>query len=68
MKIKKYQVNDNTRFFKKGDIVYELIKTDYGLARNDTHFTGVYHVSVTRNENGDWPSCTIPLHNLTEIN
>lgn len=67
MKIKKYQVNANTQFFKKGDVVYELIKTDYGLASTDTNSTGVYHVSVTRNSNGDWPSCTIPLRNLTEI-
>lgn len=67
MTIKKYQVNANTQFFKKGDVVYDLINYDYGLARDDTNFTGVYHVSVTRNADGGYPSCTIPLHNLTEI-
>lgn len=50
-----------------GQTVYELIHYDYGLASDDTRFTGVEYVSVTLDESGDYPSFTIPKHELKEI-
>lgn len=43
-----------------GSIVYSLRGYDYGLASDDTRMTGVEHVSVTLNADGDYPSFTIP--------
>lgn len=37
MTIKKYQVNEDTQFFKRGDVVYDFINYDYGLASDDTN-------------------------------
>lgn len=51
---------------KKGATVYRLEKSDFGLARDDTNHTGVLHVSVTLNENGDYPSFTVPSTFLQE--
>lgn len=68
MTIKKYQVNEDTQFFKRGDVVYEFINYDYGLARDDTNFTGIYHVSVSKKSDGGYPAYTIPFHNLIQIN
>lgn len=52
---------------KAGTIVYELMKSDYGLACDDSNATGVHHVSVTLNHDGDYPSFTYPFHLLEEI-
>jgi hypothetical protein len=63
----KYIVKDITRAngdVKVGDVVYDLHKADYGLANDDTRYTGIEHVSVTFNEDGDYPSFTIPLEDL----
>lgn len=51
---------------KAGAIVYLATKADYGLARDDTYATGVEHVSVTLNPEGDYPSFTYPRHLLQE--
>lgn len=51
----------------EGDVVYELMFHDYGLANDDTNATGFMHMSVTLDETGDYPSFTIPVHNLEEI-
>lgn len=67
MNIQKYQVIEDTQFFKAGDIVYDLIRYDYGLARDDSNHTGIYHISVTKNSDGDYPSFTIPEHALIKI-
>lgn len=52
---------------KKGTIVYDSMKPDYGLANDDTRFTGVMHISVTLNEDGDYPFFTVPLSDLERI-
>jgi len=52
---------------KVGDIVYDLMKYDYGLAGDDTRMTGVKHISVTTNPDGDYPSFTIPLKDVEQI-
>ena len=50
-----------------GDVVYECLKYDYGLANDDSRVTGVLHTSVTLEADGDCPSFTIPVHLLEEI-
>lgn len=50
-----------------GDIVYDSIKHDYGLANDDTRITGIEHVSVTFKEDGDYPFFTIPRQDLEEL-
>ncbi len=52
---------------KAGSIVYRQRGWDYGLASDDTRATGVEHVSVTLNEDGDYPGFTIPLRDLEEV-
>lgn len=52
---------------KKNDIVYDCMKYDYGLSNDDTRFLGVHHVSVTFNEDGDYPCFTIPYAQLEPI-
>lgn len=52
---------------KTGAVVYDILGYDYGLARDDTMMTGVPHVSVTTDENGGYPSFTIPKADLEEI-
>jgi len=59
-KIKKYLTDD-------GRVVYQFIHHDYGLSSDDTQSTGIKYVSVTLNENGDYPFFTIPVHELKEI-
>lgn len=47
-----------------GTIVYALKAYDYGLSSDDTHSTGIEHISVTENENGGYPFFTIPVADL----
>jgi hypothetical protein len=49
---------------KRGDIVYDQKGYDYGLSSDDTRATGIEHVTVTMNENGDYPGFTIPRNHL----
>ena len=69
--IKKYKVLQANRAadreVKSGDIVYYAIYYDYGLSSDDTNYTGIEHISVTRNEDGGYPFFTIPLRDLKEI-
>jgi hypothetical protein len=70
MKPKKYKL---LQFSSTGNrpantVVYEAMVYDYNLAADDTAYTGKLHISVTLNENGDYPTFTVPLHNLEEIN
>lgn len=51
----------------KGTVVYRQSGHDYGLAGDDTRLTGVEHISVTLNKNGDYPGFTIPRYLLEEI-
>lgn len=56
-----------TVYANEGDIVYDFMGCDYGLANDDTRATGVEHVSVSPNSSGEAPSFTIPKHHLQEI-
>lgn len=44
-----------------GTKVYRCTRYDYGLASDDTRMTGILHISVTLNSDGDYPSFTIPV-------
>jgi hypothetical protein len=66
--IKKYRIKGaNSKNHPVGTICYDFLHHDYGLASDDTRFTGVQHVSVTLKSDGGYPSFTIPASNLEEI-
>lgn len=72
LRIKKFKVTHERELrgevlAKVGDTVYDYISHDYGLASDDTRFTGIEHTSVTSNADGSGPSFTIPVHHLREI-
>lgn len=50
-----------------GTIVYPSAKHDYGLARDDSNSTGVEHISVSLNNDGDYPFFTIPRDHLAKV-
>lgn len=50
-----------------GTIVYACAKHDYGLSSDDTRMTGVRHISVTLNEDGDYPFFTVPEDSVEEV-
>jgi hypothetical protein len=52
---------------KKGITVYRLIRPDYGLASQDERAFGYPVWSMTLNPNGDYPSFTVPCHELELI-
>lgn len=66
---KKYVLTSNfdRDHIPAGTVVWDCIGHDYGLASQDTRFTGIQHVSVTFNENGDYPCFTIPHSLLKEV-
>lgn len=67
----KYIVNNASMSANKsvqvGDTVYEHLGHDYGCSRDDTMYTGIEHISVTLNEDGDYPFFTIPKAHLNEV-
>lgn len=50
-----------------GSIVYECSKNNYGLVSDDERATGVKHIAVTENPDGDYPFITAPVSILEEI-
>jgi hypothetical protein len=67
MKMIRYQTLNKRFGHEAGTIVYQARGHDYGLARDDTHFTGIDHVSVSLKEDGDYPFFTIPVDHLVQI-
>ena len=66
----KYRIKEagtNCNDMPVGTIVYDLRGHDYGLASDDTRHTGIEHVSVTLNEDGDYPSFTIHRKSLEKM-
>jgi hypothetical protein len=43
----------------KGTIVYDCHKHDYGCCRDDERMTGLPHIAVTTNLDGDYPFFTV---------
>ena len=66
MKPTKYKLLVDRFEHGAGTIVYKSPKYDYGLARDDTNHTGRPHISVTLNEDGDYPFFTVPVDALKE--
>lgn len=60
----KYELINDRLEHKKGTIVYDYVGHDYGLASDDTNYTGVEHISVTRDPEGGTPFFTTPIDNL----
>jgi len=52
---------------KSGDAVFYCRGHDYGCASDDTAMTGIHHVSVTLDENGDYPFFTIPREDIKGV-
>jgi hypothetical protein len=52
----------------KGTIVYDCHKHDYGCVSDDERMTGLPHIAVTQNEDGDYPFFTVATQELELIN
>jgi hypothetical protein len=52
---------------KAGDIVYDYLSHDYGLANEDSRILGIEHTSVTNDPDGGSPSFTISVFDIEEI-
>lgn len=52
---------------KAGTIVYESRGYDYGLASDDSRYTGIEHKSVTLDPTGDYPFFTVPVRDLEPL-
>lgn len=52
---------------KAGTTVYEVTGYDYGLARDDSVYSGIPHISVTLDATGGYPSFTVPTCDLEKI-
>lgn len=50
-----------------GTVCYRLRGFDYGVASDDTRMTGVQHVSMTLDPEGDYPSFTVPEKDLEVV-
>jgi hypothetical protein len=50
-----------------GTIVYRWTQYDYGLAAEDTEMTGVPHISVTLNADGNYPYFTVLERDLEPL-
>lgn len=50
-----------------GDVVYPLRRYDYDLAHDDTRVTGIQHVSMTKDPDGNYPFFTIPWEDLESL-
>jgi hypothetical protein len=65
--VQAYRVLKDSQLCKEavaGSIVFKQSGYDYGLARDDTNFTGIEHISVTLKRSGGYPGFTIPLCDL----
>jgi len=45
-----------------GEVLYTLMKNDYGGSSLDTDLLGTECISVTRKSSGDYPYITMPLN------
>ena len=52
---------------KAGDTVYTCHMSDYGCARDNTIETGILHISVTLDKDGQYPFFTVPSQDLEVI-
>lgn len=57
----------NAAGVKAGTIAYPISGYDYGCASDDSHFTGIEHISVSLDKAGGYPFFTIPVRDLEDI-
>lgn len=50
-----------------GDVVYRCVYPDYGITADDQRITGVEHVAVTFNDDGDYPCFTLPVDKIVVV-
>ena len=67
MKYKITKSGTNSGNFPAGTIVYDLRGHDYGIASDDTRMSGIEHVSVTLDPDGNYPSFTVVKDDLEKI-
>lgn len=67
--MKKYRLKTDSQITdaKAGDIVYDCLYADYGVANDDTRILGYRHISVTLDKDGGYPFFTHPLRDLEEM-
>lgn len=63
-RVKMERILGGTVYAKVGDIVYDQKGYDYGLAKDDSYFSGQEHITVTKNSDGSTPGFTIPKSHL----
>ena len=66
-RVKQDRIVRGETWVKAGETVYSQKYHDYGLASDDTRMTGIEHVSVTLNADGDYPGFTIPVKDLEAL-
>ena len=65
--LKKYRVTRDEDRASKDEVVYEFKGYGYGLASEDSRYTGKYHIFVTRDPDGGLPAFTIPKSSLEQV-
>jgi hypothetical protein len=53
--------------WKKGQVVYNCLYHDYGLASDDARAFGEDFRSMTADPSGNYPTCTVPVRILEKI-
>lgn len=69
MALKKYliEIDSINPMARKGTYVYECTRYDYGAAKTDTALLNRHCVTVTYNEDGDYPFLVLPMDILSEV-
>ena len=52
---------------KAGTVVYDPVVYDYGLASDDSRYTGIEHITVTLDPAGDYPVFTVARHDVEPL-
>jgi len=52
---------------KAGTIVYDPRVYDYNLARDDSRYTGIEHISVTLDPSGGYPVFSVARHDVEPV-
>jgi hypothetical protein len=64
----KYKLLSRQFDYEVGTVCYDFNGHDYGLAREDSYYSGESHISITLDPEGkDYPFFTVPLDHLEII-
>jgi len=67
MKYRIKKAGTNSMGYAAGTICYDVSKWDYGCSSDDTRHTGIEHVAVTLNADGDYPFFTVVKDDLEQV-